>query len=197
MTEFNSQAWLSREGCAPGSRISQIIPGYPHSSCSPRSFLGAGSLWDLFHGCRSHFWSMTLIPPRAVWGRWDVSKAIWNSASLSSGTECPCHGKIPWEELWHLPAAPALAVITPPLFHSLGGWDEHPQLLGDVPAGPCRLLQGNSRHGDQREWGQACQHLQAFPSLESAVSLEDPLSTPFPWGGKSVGPRVLPGKPQN
>lgn len=33
--------------------------------------------------------------------------------------------------------------------------DEHPQLLGDVPEGPCCPLQGNSRCGDHREWGQA------------------------------------------
>lgn len=110
-------------------------PGWSRDIPDPALLLGAGSLWDVSQGCRNHF-----LECGAVWGRWDVSTAICTPASLRSGTECPCHGKIPWEELWHLPAAPALAVITP----WLSGWDEIPQLLGDGTEGPCCSPQGNS-----------------------------------------------------
>lgn len=110
-------------------------PGWSRDIPDPALLLGAGSLWDVSQGCRNHF-----LECGAVWGRWDVSTAICTPASLRSGTECPCHGKIPWEELWHLPAAPALAVITP----WLSGWDEIPQLLGNGTEGPCCSPQGNS-----------------------------------------------------
>lgn len=117
-----------------------MVQGYPRSSCAPRSFLSAGCLWDLFLGCRSHLWSVMLTPAQAVWGGWDVSKAIWIPATLRSGAERPCHGKTPREELWHLPAAPALAVITPWLL--LSGREELPQLLEMSQRGPAALSRG-------------------------------------------------------
>lgn len=82
--------------------FSALLQGYPRPSCAPQPFLGAGSPWECIpwmqEWCSPH-----PIPSRPagmspkpiqIW-------KIWISASLRSG-------KIPWEEFWHLPAAPAL-----------------------------------------------------------------------------------------
>lgn len=142
--------------------------------------------------CRSHFWSVVLIP--GCLGKGGMSPKP--SGFLRSGTECPCHGKTPWEELWQLPAAPALAVITPWLLPSLRGRDELPQLLGDVTEGP-GILQGGFQ-----AWGPPGMgpHMPEPSSLsQHGICWVTGGSTQirFPWEGKSVGSRVLPGKPRN
>lgn len=126
------QAGFSREGCAPGAGTARMVQGCPWSSSAPRSFLGAGSLWELFHGRRSHLWRLP----------GEGGMAPKPPGFLRRGAERSCHGKTPREELWHLPAAPALAVITLGCSTRWVDGMRIPQLLGMSQQGPAALSRG-------------------------------------------------------
>lgn len=116
----------------------------------------------------------------------------------------PCHSE-EWSRAslsWENPSGRALAPPSstcPGCHHTLAlapaGWTGGaPSAPGDVTEGPRCSLQGNSRLGDHQEWGHTRQPLLAFPSMESAVSPEDPLSTPQKWEGKFCGTTSSPRK---
>lgn len=112
----------------------------------------------------------------------DVSKATWISASLRSGAGKSL-GKSFGTSQQHLPW----------LSSHLGcssRWGELPQLLGGVTEGP-----RNSPGGFQAWAPPEMEQHMAAPSNHSQHGGSTQIH--FPWGGKSVGPQVLPGKTQN